>query len=110
MWRGTGAALPAHRIVARLLPSHTAAAFVKRLARLSLLAPTPCVALLLALIHNILLRHPACAVLVHRPVEGAGHGTTAAAAIASDPYMYDEPDPNKSCAMASSLWEIMVRR
>ena len=93
-------------------------------------------------IHNILRRHPACQVLLHRPLaQGAAHlsvtsngetPSTAAPAIQSaaaaqplanghsvpasaqpdapqpgrDPYDENEPDPAKSQALASSLWEV----
>ena len=50
----------------RLLPAYLVAAFVKRLAQLALLAPPQAALTNLALIYNLLLRHPACVLLIHR--------------------------------------------
>ncbi|KAK9835669.1 hypothetical protein WJX74_005479 [Apatococcus lobatus] len=112
-----------------LVPAYTAAAFAKRFARLALTAPPAGAITCTGFIHNLLRRHPACQVLLHRPSPGAGPGssTTNAAAAASqpsaaghaataseeadvsqfgrDPYDEGEPDPAKSQALASSLWE-----
>jgi len=49
-----------------LLPSYLVAAIIKRLAQLALVAPPPAILTNLALIYNLILRHPACVVLIHR--------------------------------------------
>ena len=48
------------------LPAYLAAAFAKRLARLALAAPPAGAMTCVAFVHNLLRRHPGCAVLVHR--------------------------------------------
>ncbi|KAB0405418.1 hypothetical protein E2I00_001497, partial [Balaenoptera physalus] len=49
------------------LPAYLVAAFTKRLARLALTAPPEALLTVLPFICNLLRRHPACCVLVHRP-------------------------------------------
>ena len=56
-----------------------------------------------ALVTNLTKRHPNCRVLLHRPEEGEYIFT-------SDPYDMDEPDPAKSHALESCLWELKVRQ
>ena len=51
-----------------LVPAYTAAAFAKRFARLALAAPPAGACVALAFVHNLLRRHPACNVLLHRHV------------------------------------------
>lgn len=53
------------------LPAYLVAAFAKRLARLALTAPPEALLMVLPLICNLLRRHPACRVMVHRP-QGPG--------------------------------------
>lgn len=111
-----------------LVPAYTAAAFAKRFARLAL-ATSPAGAMVcLAFIHNIVRRHPACVQLLHRPPAG---GITALAAgqaqgpsrgevdqggaaggvwEGEDPYDASQPDPAKSRALESSLWEVSALR
>lgn len=48
------------------LPAYLAAAFAKKLARLSLSAPPAGCLLVIAMVHNLLRRHPAINCLVHR--------------------------------------------
>jgi U3 small nucleolar RNA-associated protein 19 len=144
-----------------MVPAYTAAAFVKRLARLALGAPPGGALLALAFMHNLVRRHPATMQLLHRPPRGglagvaavpppqlllplppqvtAGAGTAAAqqqqpaangtaqhgeeeqAAAAAQPpagpvwqgqdvFDYTEPDPAKSRALESSLWELEALR
>ena len=73
----------------------------------------------LAFVHNIIRRHPACMVLLHKPStaaaaagSNAGDTTAAAAAAAAGVDVYDpsEADPGKSRAVESSLWEIEALR
>ena len=54
--------LPSH------LPAYLVAAFAKRLSRLALTAPPEALLMVLPFICNLLRRHPACRVLVHRPL------------------------------------------
>lgn len=119
VWGLTPAFLPSH------LPAYLVAAFAKRLSRLALTAPPEALLMVLPFICNLLRRHPACRVLVHRP---GGPGEWAAAAtpargqhaggwtlvlffleLDADPYDPGEEDPAKSRALESSLWELQVR-
>lgn len=79
------------------LPENLIAAFVKRLARLSLIAPPQDIVIILYFIGNLILRHPGLKRLISHP-----HGGE----ILRDPYIVDERVPTKSNALESSLWEI----
>jgi U3 small nucleolar RNA-associated protein 19 len=68
-----------------MVPAYTAAAFVKRLARLALGAPPGGAQLALAFMHNVLRRHPAAMQLLHRPPRGGLAGVAAAAAAPPPP-------------------------
>uniref|UniRef100_A0A8I3W3R5 Nucleolar complex associated 4 homolog n=1 Tax=Callithrix jacchus TaxID=9483 RepID=A0A8I3W3R5_CALJA len=81
------------------LPAYLVAAFAKRLARLALTAPPEALLMVLPFICNLLCRHPACRVLVHRP-----HGPE----LDADPYDAREEDPAQSRALESSLWELQA--
>ncbi|XP_066227331.1 nucleolar complex protein 4 homolog isoform X1 [Saccopteryx leptura] len=81
------------------LPAYLVAAFAKRLSRLALTAPPEALLMVLPFICNLLRRHPACRVLVHRP-----RGPE----LDADPYDPDEEDPAKSRALESSLWELQA--
>jgi U3 small nucleolar RNA-associated protein 19 len=84
------------------LPAYLAAAFAKRLARLTLAAPPHGAMLAIGFVHNLLRRHPGCCVLIHREQQGA--------AARSDPFLSEESDPAKCCALESSLWELQALR
>ncbi|KAK2498300.1 hypothetical protein MC885_012105 [Smutsia gigantea] len=81
------------------LPAYLVAAFAKRLARLALTAPPEALLMVLPFICNLLRRHPACHVLVHRP-QGPE--------LDADPYDPGEEDPAMSRALESSLWELQT--
>ena len=49
-----------------LVPAYTAAAFAKRFARLAIAAPPAGAMVAVAFVHNLLRRHPACNILLHR--------------------------------------------
>ena len=86
------------------LPGYLCAAFIKRLARLSLTAPPAGAMTAAAFIHNLLRRHPGCEVLVHRGGDGKDEGATAL--FTTDPFLEHEQDPAKCKALESSLWEL----
>ncbi|KAI8062545.1 hypothetical protein BC940DRAFT_244156, partial [Gongronella butleri] len=50
----------------RYLPANLIAAFIKRLARLSLTAPPAACVIIIPEIYNLLKRHPTCMQLIHR--------------------------------------------
>lgn len=79
------------------LPEGLVAAFVKRLARLALIAPPQDIVIILRFIGNLFLRHPALKRLIFHPTGGE---------VSQDPYVMDERDPIKSNALDSSLWEV----
>ncbi|GAB5578942.1 nucleolar complex protein 4 homolog [Prionailurus iriomotensis] len=81
------------------LPAYLVAAFAKRLSRLALTAPPEALLMVLPFICNLLRRHPACRVLVHRPLGPK---------LDADPYDPAEEDPAKSRALESSLWELQT--
>lgn len=80
------------------LPENLVAAFVKRLARLSLVAPPQDIATIIYFIGNLILRHPGLKRLICHP-----SGSTE---VPRDPFIMDERDPVESNALESSLWEI----
>ncbi|KAH8926800.1 CBF-domain-containing protein [Atractiella rhizophila] len=81
------------------LTSSLVAAFIKRLSRLSLNAPTGAIVLILPFVYNLLKRHPKCEQLIHR-VEGMD-------GFDKDPFDMSEPDPLNSHALESSIWELV---
>lgn len=60
------AELPTGLSFVRMLPSALLASFVKRLARLSLNAPPAAVVMIIPFTYNILKKHPALMVMIHR--------------------------------------------
>ncbi|XP_060791505.1 nucleolar complex protein 4 homolog [Neoarius graeffei] len=80
------------------LPVYLVAAFIKRLSRLALTAPPTGLLIVLPFICNLIRRHPACRVLIHRP--------SAADETCTDPYVMEEEDPAQCRALESSLWEV----
>ncbi|PRQ25192.1 putative nucleolar complex protein [Rosa chinensis] len=114
-----------------LLPAYLAAAFAKKLSRLSISVPPSGALVIIALIHNLLRRHPSINCLVNRrgdektvevdpeaeisTPEGAdANGTDATDQSLRkpviDPFDNEQSDPKKSNAMRSSLWEIDTLR
>lgn len=86
------------------LPEALVAAFAKRLARLTLVAPPEDILIILLFVGNLLLRHPGLKRLIDHPSQGEvisdeGTGT-------GDPFLMEERDPLLSNALLSSLWEI----
>jgi len=79
------------------LPVQLVASFVKRLARLSLQAPSESLPMCIKFIHNLIHRHRGLTTLLDAPEK---------ADLKSDPFLAEEPDPSKTCAVDSSLWEI----
>jgi len=80
------------------LPAALLASFVKRLSRLSLTAPPSSIVITIPFVYNILKRHPALMCMIHRD------GVTSEPF--EDPFLADEPNPNLTNALDSSLWEL----
>ncbi|XP_073834900.1 nucleolar complex protein 4 homolog A [Musca autumnalis] len=81
------------------LPENLVAAFMKRLARLCLIAPPQDAVIMLQFIGNLLLRHLGLKRLIC---------ATQVLEVSTDPYNMQERDPVKSNAIESSLWEIVA--
>ncbi|XP_017880756.1 nucleolar complex protein 4 homolog isoform X2 [Ceratina calcarata] len=84
------------------LPEALVAAFAKRLARLTLVAPPEDILIILLFVGNLLLRHPGLKRLIDRPQGGETEQNNGA----GDPFLMEERDPLSSNALLSSLWEI----
>ena len=81
-----------------MLPGHLVAAFSKRLCRCALSAPPSGTLFVLALVSNLLRKHPECASLIHRKGDSE----------MEDQFVATEDDPVQSRALQSSLWELSV--
>ncbi|CAA6655845.1 unnamed protein product [Spirodela intermedia] len=112
------------------LPAYVAAAFTKKLSRLTLSAPPSGSLVIIAIIHNLLRRHPSINFLVHQPVgdekpeyssnkadesieDGTKSGTgprMGGMKRGKDPFNIEETDLVKTNAMRSSLWEVDTMR
>lgn len=79
----------------QMLPAYLIAAFCKKLCRCALNAPPSGALFVLALVSNLLRKHPECACLVHRHAKEM-----------EDAYKSTESDPVISGAIDSSLWEL----
>ncbi|KAM9438357.1 nucleolar complex protein 4 homolog isoform 1-T5 [Salvelinus alpinus] len=80
------------------LPVYLVAAFAKRLSRLAVTALPAALLMVIPFICNLIRRHPACRVLIHRP--------SAADEACDDPYLME--DPTQCYALESSLWELQT--
>ncbi|CAL9124670.1 unnamed protein product [Musa textilis] len=112
------------------LPAYLAATFAKKLSRLALSVPPSGALIIIAVIHNLLRRHPAINFLVHQPIGDENDRDTSveddrsgedaresdnghlslSAKLGTDPFNIQECDPAKSNAMRSCLWEIETLR
>ena len=81
------------------MPAYLVAAFVKRIARLSLDASPAVINWVIPFVYNMFKAHPAIRVLIHR--QSSGEESKAA-----DPFVMEELDPAKCKAIDSSIWEI----
>ena len=117
------------------LSTHVISAFAKRTARLCLSAPPDGILYALPLIFRLIVRHPTCVVLLHRDNDagsglredvvsddedgdGDGDGDEEMVDVSEmseedatrwrgrDTFRAGEPNPEKSGALGSSLWEI----
>lgn len=81
------------------LPGALVAAFVKRTARLALTAQSPDIVIILRFIGNLLMRHNVLIKMIHN---------SEVEEVPEDPFIMEEPEPMKSRAIESSLWEISL--
>ncbi|XP_014270631.1 nucleolar complex protein 4 homolog [Halyomorpha halys] len=82
------------------LPEALVAGYIKKFARLSLIAPPVDIIIMMTFIVNLLIRHPGLKVLMHRITETSD--------LKEDPYDIEEIDPSLSHAIDSSLWEVKI--
>ncbi|XP_024539738.1 nucleolar complex protein 4 homolog [Selaginella moellendorffii] len=96
-----------------LLPAYLAASFAKKLSRLSLHASPAGSLVVIAMVHNLLRRHPSINCLVHQSsrlrVASKGEEDVSDAKLGRDPYLANEKTSNCR-ALESSLWEIETLR
>lgn len=90
----------------RHLPEYLVAAFVKKLARLSLHAPAPAIPMICDFIANLMIEHPGLRTLVNKKPLASSKKDDGTLEYEGDPFDEDEIDPIKSRAMDSCLWEI----
>jgi U3 small nucleolar RNA-associated protein 19 len=95
------------------LPGNLVAAFLKKLARVCLYAGPGSILAVLPIMHNLIRRHSSCIVLLHRELclnnDDYGDSTSAFDQMRlSDPYVYNERDPEQSKANESCLWELLA--
>ncbi|RXW24236.1 hypothetical protein EST38_g1601 [Candolleomyces aberdarensis] len=83
-----------------LLPATLLASFIKRLSRLSLSAPPAAIVMIIPFTYNILKKHPALMVMIHRDGDSGFE----------DPFLPDEPNPLSTNALESTLWELYSHR
>merc|ERR1712100_922950 len=81
-----------------MLPAHLVAAFIKRLCRSALSSPPSSALFVLALVSNLLKKHPECKCLVQRKE----------ITEIEDKFIAYEDDPVECRALQSSLWELSV--
>ncbi|TDL26001.1 CBF-domain-containing protein [Rickenella mellea] len=77
------------------LPATLLASFIKKLSRLSLSASPAAIVLIIPFTYNILKRHPALMVMIHRTGDSP-----------DDPFDVTEQNPTQTNAIESSLWEL----
>lgn len=90
------------------LPAVLVASFVKRLSRLSLFGPPAAIVATAPLIYNLMQNHPACTPMLHRQLPRSVDSRKTEQF--SDPFDAEEPDPNLTGAIDSSVWELDTLR
>ncbi|XP_076921892.1 protein NUCLEOLAR COMPLEX ASSOCIATED 4-like [Bidens hawaiensis] len=93
-----------------LLPAYLAASFAKKLSRLALTVPPSGDLVIIALIHNLLRRHPSINCLVHQEEKDQTAKDDTSVKPGIDQFNNEETDLVKTNAMRSSLWEVDTLR
>ena len=88
------------------LPASLVASFIKRLSRLALHAPPAGIVAVVPWIYNMFKMHPQCTFMMHRETRTEEEKQDIEANGFGDPFDMDEPDPMKTGAIDSSIWEI----
>ncbi|GAB1604601.1 nucleolar complex protein 4 homolog B-like [Argonauta hians] len=84
----------------KYIPAYMLAAFIKKLSRMSLYAPTHSLVSTIPIIYNLINRQSVCRVLINK--------TEGQIEYSSDPFIGGEADLEKCCALQSSLWELQT--
>ena len=104
------------------VPAYIAAAFIKKVARISLASPSPTLYFALPFLRKLLQIHPNCLCLIHRT---ASQATTATEDLSEsqralnatlvaklfdgeDPFVAGATSPHNSQAISSTLWELTL--
>lgn len=91
------------------LPAALVASFIKRLSRLALYAPPSGIVAVVPWIYNLLRNHPICTFMLHRKLQLADDAAMSMKEKRwTDTFQMEEPDPMKTGALESSLWEIQM--
>lgn len=88
------------------LPSTLVASFIKRLARLALNAPPSAIVVIVPFMYNFFKEHPTTTFMMHRSIRDKDLLAEVEKEGMDDPFDPNEPDPNMTNAIESSLWEI----
>lgn len=88
------------------LPATLVASFIKRLSRLAINAPPPAIVAIIPFIYNLFKSHPTCTFMLHRVIYDPKFKEDVEATGMDDPFDPNEPDPTRTDAIESSLWEI----
>lgn len=88
------------------LPATLVASFIKRLSRLALNAPPPAIVAIVPFIYNLFRHHPICTFMLHRVIRDEKFQKELEKEGMDDPFDPNEPDPTRTDAIESSLWEI----
>ncbi|KAL3465279.1 CBF/Mak21 family-domain-containing protein [Aspergillus heterothallicus] len=88
------------------LPATLVASFIKRLSRLALNAPPAAIVAIVPFIYNLFKEHPTCTFMLHRAIQDEETKAEVEAEGMEDSFDPEEPDPDRTGAIDSSLWEI----
>jgi U3 small nucleolar RNA-associated protein 19 len=89
------------------LPATLVASFIKRLSRLALNAPPSAIVAIVPFIYNLFKEHPTCTFMLHRVIRDEETKAEIEAEGMEDPFDPEDPDPEHTGAIDSSLWEIV---
>lgn len=89
------------------LPVALVASFIKRLSRLSLNAPPGAIVFIVPWIYNLFKKHPLTTFMMHRVPRTQQQKDDIEANGAEDPFLENEPDPMKTLAIDSCVWELV---
>lgn len=90
------------------LPASLVASFIKRLARLALHAPPTAIVAIVPWMYNLFKNHPTTTFLMHHAIHDQEFKNDVETQGMDDPFDPQEPDPTRTDAIESSLWEIVT--